>query len=946
MFTGARRSSAGSSGDQEGMGDKLDALSEELRRRPEVRILNKYAVSMAYIRIGVKNMGALALLWATVVLLGGFVSDLRRIDFWYLTIIAFIQAAGLSDALGDDRLMFFGHWVDSLMRNIISWGEKHHDKRKLPMRQWLKRQINILRLKIIDITLSMLFFPVECFAAYGPIICFVLSLLRLRKQDYGIADGEANMEPGLTLFYCLSLAQSAFSFLSMIIGAVAEEKLVEYVSQQYGFSPKVLGGYLDKTKQICLNNAASTVSWNLIAYGADLLDSQLPEDYVSGGRVLTMLIDQDTPLAITWLLNLSPIHRIQKLIGTLAWGSPAEQEMRCHAARIVEHLAGHLNLAHFPGALECISSLFDTSYHNNADQEALHSPFLTERSKQRKRRGFLNENFAGNPWEDKDGNKKDDGGKDGSFTMFTNIITAKNPRERHDAAAQYNKERSAAQQFNKERENYKGTDKDLVLLGLRILEKLAHNRHNCTLIYNTKDILSKIVAPVSSNKLEEDIKSNATWTKVIGGSLKVVSQLMGSSGSTSVKMRRLIANNSNAVTNLEAVLDMDMKSNSVIKLQIQAIDVLTQLALHHPANNSATKIRDKIIERALHIFLTTGWIEDYLKDEKMKLDNTLPTSSILTYMISVEKRAAEAHVEKRMKEAKETASRLKEKAGEALAMLSSDSEAVKSFTGCKNNEVVRLTELLNSKTSATDTTIPIEITIGCRISAAVILKHLSNYDKKPTLRMVLTELLPMQAELSSTTMPSCWERAIPCIKASRNKIGNPGNTVKDKPSNSQSHHIQQYEERRLQAELLSFVATIRANNNLDFATILMSLTPPATKEDFVVRLKNMVEDSMYATPACLAIQKLTCKMVIEFIQQHDENVEVIGRHDIVGALLEASEMMVVLESSMLFAGVDRDCHGVPLKPLSSVLAKNAEDLLAQKKQALGVNIAPATASAP
>ena len=77
------------------MGDEVDAFSEELRRRPEVRIINKYAVVMAYIRMGMKGVGALALLWATVVLLGGFVSDLRKIDFWYLTMIAFMQAAGL-----------------------------------------------------------------------------------------------------------------------------------------------------------------------------------------------------------------------------------------------------------------------------------------------------------------------------------------------------------------------------------------------------------------------------------------------------------------------------------------------------------------------------------------------------------------------------------------------------------------------------------------------------------------------------------------------------------------------------------------------------------------------------------------------------------------------------------------------------------------------------------
>ncbi|XBJ05917.1 hypothetical protein VPH35_024608 [Triticum aestivum] len=78
-----------------GSGDELDAFSEELRQRPEVRSINKIAVVMAYILMGLKGVSALALLWATVVLLGGFVSDLTKTDFWFLTIIGFVQAAGL-----------------------------------------------------------------------------------------------------------------------------------------------------------------------------------------------------------------------------------------------------------------------------------------------------------------------------------------------------------------------------------------------------------------------------------------------------------------------------------------------------------------------------------------------------------------------------------------------------------------------------------------------------------------------------------------------------------------------------------------------------------------------------------------------------------------------------------------------------------------------------------
>uniref|UniRef100_A0ACD5YV20 Uncharacterized protein n=1 Tax=Avena sativa TaxID=4498 RepID=A0ACD5YV20_AVESA len=711
------------------------------------------------------------------------------------------------------------------------------------------------------------------------------------------------MKPALNLFYYVCIVHSAIYVAYMITEWIADEALVGRVSQLHGFSPEILGRYLEETKQMCATNPVSTESWNLITYGAGLLDSQLPEDYACGGRTLTMLIDQGIPiLQIKQLLITSPRQRIQKLIGTLAWRSPAEREMRWLAARIVEHLAGHLNLAQFPGALECISSLLDTSY---SDQEALHLPFVIGRSKQRNRRSWIHRLLA---QEDNDGNLKVPESPFG--VVFGSLLQL------------IHKIHGAPEDDDSLEKHSTNGDEDLVLPGLRILEKLAHNRHNCTLICNTKDLLSKLVAPVSSGNLLQDIRSIAGWTKVVDGSLKVVSRLMGSPGSTGKEMRSLIAG---AANNLEAVLDMDMKSNKgIIGLQMTAIEVLTNLVLHHPASSATVRRRDKLIESAVHIFVTKDWMEDYLKDEKRKLES--PTTS---------------HVEKKMRKAKETASQFKEKAGEALAVLSSDSEAIKSFT--KSEDFVHcLTALLDSsiktikcEISAEDT-VGVEINTGCRISAAVILKNMRNYAKEATLSKVLEELLPIQAEGSST--PRCREHATGCIPATRNDIENPSGSGQVGPSAlRRRNHIQQCVERRLQAELLSLVAAIRASGNVNFAAALISLPQQdAQLETFVVRLKKMVEDNMYATPACLAIQKLTCEMVIEFIP-HDRNAEVIEKHNIVGTLLKASKRMAGLESSMLFAGVDRDCHGVALRPLSSDLAKQAEELLTQRKQVLGIS---------
>lgn len=53
-----------------------------------------YTHARASVSLAVKGSGLLALLLSTVVLLGGFVSSLRKTDFFCITVISMIQAAG------------------------------------------------------------------------------------------------------------------------------------------------------------------------------------------------------------------------------------------------------------------------------------------------------------------------------------------------------------------------------------------------------------------------------------------------------------------------------------------------------------------------------------------------------------------------------------------------------------------------------------------------------------------------------------------------------------------------------------------------------------------------------------------------------------------------------------------------------------------------------------
>ncbi|WVZ83348.1 hypothetical protein U9M48_030506 [Paspalum notatum var. saurae] len=66
-------------------------VPEEQRRLPEA-VLNSTILRWAFIDKAISSLGALALAWATIVLLGGFSTLIKQKDFWFVTIISFLEA--------------------------------------------------------------------------------------------------------------------------------------------------------------------------------------------------------------------------------------------------------------------------------------------------------------------------------------------------------------------------------------------------------------------------------------------------------------------------------------------------------------------------------------------------------------------------------------------------------------------------------------------------------------------------------------------------------------------------------------------------------------------------------------------------------------------------------------------------------------------------------------
>uniref|UniRef100_A0A0E0JJM4 Uncharacterized protein n=1 Tax=Oryza punctata TaxID=4537 RepID=A0A0E0JJM4_ORYPU len=75
--------------DDDGDNNPDDIDADE--RLPEEK-LNTMALRMAFFYRVMNGFGALAFAWATVVLLGGYATLIKQKDFWFVTIIVFMEA--------------------------------------------------------------------------------------------------------------------------------------------------------------------------------------------------------------------------------------------------------------------------------------------------------------------------------------------------------------------------------------------------------------------------------------------------------------------------------------------------------------------------------------------------------------------------------------------------------------------------------------------------------------------------------------------------------------------------------------------------------------------------------------------------------------------------------------------------------------------------------------
>ncbi|PVH63022.1 hypothetical protein PAHAL_3G455500 [Panicum hallii] len=305
----------------------------------EVKEINSYAVFMGYLSLAIRGMGILVVTWTTVVLLGGFVSKLNSDDFWCITVITFMQAAGTtSDVFSQSDVT---QTCDPLVYIIV-------------------------------------LLPIFALYISGPYVPIWLAVWRMKHLDYysniNGDDNKANLKVALDVLYALVIAQGVLIYYRTIY-ALAVGRIVKKVVTKYRFkkwASTSVWGYLKETSMGCSKDPSFTRRRNLITYAADLIKSESADRNLSGARILDTLIQLQKPSNSIELREREMLMGQHMLMKQLIIGStditmkllhmlnsrcPYDKEMRKRAARIVAHLAGSIHLKQFPGGIDCIASL-------------------------------------------------------------------------------------------------------------------------------------------------------------------------------------------------------------------------------------------------------------------------------------------------------------------------------------------------------------------------------------------------------------------------------------------------------------------------------------------------------------------------------------------------------------------------------------------------------------
>ncbi|KAJ1700907.1 hypothetical protein LUZ63_000686 [Rhynchospora breviuscula] len=271
------------------------------------------------------GIGLLTFIWATVVLLGGFASTLKMIDFVFITIIIFMVGTGIFNRNHKLDSRFFFQATKAISSTI-------------------GKNLTILQFSFA-------------------IICITFSVMRLVEHIYGEDLYTTNMKVALYIFYVMALVHAALFLLKKAywFWRVYYHKIIQNVSGEFGFGVSgvllVQRFFYETYWQFSKGSVFSALDLDIITFAQGLLASNSRKDQLIAVRILNGTISQAKYSEETRRRLETSTETIGRLFNMLTWKYQEDSTIRIIAAKIVERLASDLLVEHIPGGMDCIHSL-------------------------------------------------------------------------------------------------------------------------------------------------------------------------------------------------------------------------------------------------------------------------------------------------------------------------------------------------------------------------------------------------------------------------------------------------------------------------------------------------------------------------------------------------------------------------------------------------------------
>jgi hypothetical protein len=380
------------------------------------------------------------------------------------------------------------------------------------------------------------------------------------------------MVPAIEVFYVLSISQGSFYIIASILGLFSffpRRKLVRLSKLRGQQGANAIDLYYESAYMTCMEtgmfSARKTVS--LAHFAKESLSSRSSDEIrLAGVLILGNLLHENRETNSSQELG-TKIIRSKKTLSTLicmlGW-----QDTRLNAARVIAHLADRLTIAEIPGMLKLLSLLLDAGKDLLADQET--SVHIVSSNGGNAGSQYTDEQLVGEHAQDKQG---------GCYWV-------------HRCWQRMKDKWSILEELPLTHQD------SLPILGMVILEKLAHDPDNCVEIAKSTYLISKIIGLISYSTDCEN-SNDEQQLVVICASLNFVRRLASTKEKFGVELRQELCNNSFLLNNLEYVLEDSRSSPELMKL---VIDILTKLALDEDGRKEIGSCKVTIC-KLMHAFI-------------------------------------------------------------------------------------------------------------------------------------------------------------------------------------------------------------------------------------------------------------------------------------------------------------------------------------------------------